>query len=197
MTSIGVSTARPRRGLIAIAPIGLIVWSVIIGGYMLIAGPLRDSGAREVSLAREGLIGLLVAAAVAAGVAFLALLHSTVSGGRRPLLLALVCGFAVALGLIVVVNWVAVSIAPDSMAILGPTLSTVVPVGAAVVVMLLAAVSTDRKRAGMRLAFGLGIGLGLILLLLNVAYGRMNVLYDLQDDGYGSGPDQAIVLDRR
>jgi hypothetical protein len=162
--------------LIAIALINLVVWSVVIGGYVLIGEPLRPSASSEAQVARETLLGLLLASGVAVGSAFLALLYTT-SHGRGPLLLSLISGLAAAVGLIYLANIIAIWIAYDSMAIVGPTLTAFVPIGVALGALLLSAVSPDRKQASTRLGFGLGVGLGLILFLLNLTNGHMNVLY--------------------
>jgi hypothetical protein len=172
------SPVRPLRALSAIGLINLLAWSVVIGGYVLIAAPFRPSGAPEVALARGALFGLLLASAVAVAVVFLALLYSATPRGRGSVLLSLVSGLAVALALVFVANAVAAALVYDSMAVVGPALTALVPVGLALVSMLLSAASPHWKRASIGLAFGLGAGLGLLLFLLNLTNGNMNVLYE-------------------
>jgi len=164
------------RGLSAIAWINLLVLSVVIGGYVLVE-PLRPSPGREFRLAQEAFFGLLLASAIAVAVTFLALLFSTTPRGRWRLLLSLVSGLAVAVALILVANVVAAAVVYESMATVGPMLTAVVPIGLALAAIVLSAMSSDRKRATERLAFGMGVGLGLILFLLNVTNSQMNVLY--------------------
>ena len=166
------------RGLTAIGLINLLVWSVVIGGYVLIAAPFRPSGSPDVTLAREVLLGLLLGSAVAVAVVFLALLYSATPRDRGPLLLWLVSGLAVALALVFVANGIAAALVYDSMAVVGPVVTGLVPVGMALVAMLLSAASPHWKKASIGLAFGLGAGLGLVLFLLNLTNGYLNVIYE-------------------